>query len=130
MYLYNFKLKKNMLTLLKEIFTWWNRQTFGTRINTFIFGKLVGTDHLGNKYYTDRNGRRWVIYKNEIEATTIPQEWYSWIHFTKNQIENINKLDKYHWQKEHQSNKTGTDRAYNPEKNKNAIKKKYTTWKK
>ena len=130
MYLYNFKLKKNMLTLLKEIFTWWNRQTFGTRINTFIFGKLVGTDHLGNKYYTDRNGRRWVIYKNEIEATTIPQEWYSWIHFTKNQIENINKFDKYHWQKEHQSNKTGTDRAYNPEKNKNAIKKKYTTWKK
>ena len=130
MYLYNFKLKKNMLNLLKEIFTWWNRQTFGTRVNTFIFGKLVGTDHLGNKYYTDRNGRRWVIYKNEIEATTIPQEWYSWIHFTKNQIENINKLDKYHWQKEHQSNKTGTDRAYNPEKNKNAIKKKYTTWKK
>ena len=130
MYLYNFKLKKNMLNLLKEIFTWWNRQTFGTRVNTFIFGKLVGTDHLGNKYYTDRNGRRWVIYKNEIEATTIPQEWYSWIHFTKNQIENINKLDKYHWQKEHQSNNTGTDRAYNPEKNKNAIKKKYTTWKK
>ena len=119
-----------MLNLLKEIFTWWNRQTFGTRVNTFIFGKLVGTDHLGNKYYTDRNGRRWVIYKNEIEATTIPQEWYSWIHFTKNQIENINKLDKYHWQKEHQSNKTGTDKAYNPEKNKNAIKKKYTTWKK
>ena len=45
-----------MLTIFKEIFIWWNRQTLGTRINTLIFGKLVGTDQLGNKYYTDKNG--------------------------------------------------------------------------
>ena len=119
-----------MLTLIKEIFTWWNRQTLGTRINTLIFGKLVGTDQFGNKYYTNKTGRRWVIYNNEIDASKIPQEWYSWIHFTKNQIENTNKLTKYSWQKEHQSNATGTERAYNPEKNKDAIKKKYSTWKK
>lgn len=119
-----------MLTLIKEIFTWWNRQTIGTRINTLIFGKLVGTDRFGNKYYTDKSGRRWVIYKSLTEATSIPQEWYSWIHFTKNQIENTNSLKKYHWQKEHTPNNTGTSKAYTPNKNNNANKKKYNTWKK
>ena len=39
-----------MLTLLKEIFTWWNQQTLGTRLQIFFFGNLVGKDHLGNKY--------------------------------------------------------------------------------
>ncbi len=115
MYLYNLKLKKKMLTIFKEIFIWWNRQTLGTRINTLIFGKLVGTDQLGNKYYTDKNGRRWVIYKNETDASNIPQE--------------LNKFSKYDWQKEHKPNMTGTDKAYHPENNKNATKKKYNTWK-
>ena len=118
-----------MLTIFKEIFIWWNRQTLGTRINTLIFGKLVGKDQLGNKYYTDKNGRRWVIYKNETDASNIPQEWYSWMHFTKNQIEKVNKFSKYDWQKEHKPNMTGTDKAYHPENNKNATKKKYNTWK-
>ena len=27
--------------MIKEIFTWWNKQTFGTRLNTLLFGKLV-----------------------------------------------------------------------------------------
>ena len=122
--------KKFMLTILKEIFTWWNRQTLGTRLYTLLFGKLVGKDNYGNKYYQNKNGSRWVIFKGEIEATEIPQEWYSWIHHTKNKIENTHDLNKYNWQKEHKPNQTGTDRAYNPNKNDNAIKKKYTTWKK
>ena len=36
---------------LKQIFTWWHRQTFGTFLKTIFFGKLVGKDHIGNKYY-------------------------------------------------------------------------------
>ena len=40
-----------MLTFIKEILTWWNRQTLGTRIQTMIYGKLVGKDSAGNKYY-------------------------------------------------------------------------------
>ena len=36
--------------MIKEIFTWWNKQTFGTRLNTILFGKLVGEDTSGNKY--------------------------------------------------------------------------------
>ena len=35
-----------MLTLLQKIFTWWNQDTFGTRIKTILSGKFVGKDFL------------------------------------------------------------------------------------
>tara|TARA_B100000686_G_C16638401_1_gene888607 strand:+ start:10 stop:369 length:360 start_codon:yes stop_codon:yes gene_type:complete len=118
-----------MLTLFKELFIWWNRQTLGTRIQTILFGKLVGEDKFGNKYYESKNGKRWVIYKDEIDASKIPNEWYSWIHFTKNKIENVHEFNKFDWQKPHKPNQTGTGEAYHPSKNKNATKKKYNSWK-
>ena len=118
-----------MLTLLRKIFTWWNQDTFGTRIKTIFFGKLVGEDLFGNKYYESKKGKRWVIYSDEVDASKIPVEWYSWIHFTHNKIENNHELKKYDWQKPHQENLTGTDSAYYPNKNRNAIQKKYKSWK-
>ena len=118
-----------MLTFLKQIFVWWNQQTLGTRIYTLIFGKLKGNDELGNKYYESKNGKRWVIYKGVIDASKIPVEWYSWIHYTNNRIEKNHKFEKYSWQKPHQSNLTGTEKAYYPNKNKNGNKKKYSSWK-
>ena len=119
-----------MLTFLKKIFTWWNRDTFGTRIKTILFGKLIGSDEYGNKYYENKKGKRWVIYANEIDASKIPVEWYSWIHFMPNKIENIHKFEKHNWQKPHQPNLTGTDSAYYPNKNnKDATEKKYKSWK-
>jgi len=45
-----------MLTLFREIFTWWNHQTFGTRLTIFFFGKFVGKDNFGNKYYQTKKG--------------------------------------------------------------------------
>ena len=119
-----------MLTVFKEFFIWWNRQTLGTRIHTLIFGKLIGKDDYGNKYYESKNGKRWVIYSDEIDASKIPVEWYSWIHFTPNKIEKNHELKKYEWQKPHQPNLTGTETAYHPNKNKkDAIEKKYKSWK-
>ena len=119
-----------MLTFLKNIFIWWNRDTFGTRIKTIFLGKFIGSDENGNKYYESKKGKRWVIYANEIDASKIPVEWYSWIHFTPNKIENIHKLEKHDWQKPHQPNLTGTDSAYYPNKNnKDATEKKYKSWK-
>ena len=119
-----------MLTFFKKIFIWWNQDTIGTRIKTILFGKLVGKDHLGNKYYENKKKtKRWVIYYDEIDASKIPVEWYSWIHFTPNKIEKIQDLKKYDWQKPHQQNLTGTEAAYYPNKNKNVIEKKYKTWK-
>jgi len=118
-----------MLTLLKKIFIWWDQETLGTKLKTIFFGKLVGSDSLGNKYYESKLGKRWVIYSGEIDASKIPMEWYSWIHFTNNRIENNHDLEKYDWQKPHLSNQTGTENAYNPNKNNEQIKKKYTSWK-
>ena len=118
-----------MLTLIKEIFTWWNRQTLGTKIQTFFFGKLVGKDSFGNKYYQNKSGKRWMIYKNEVDASKIPNEWYSWIHFINNKIENSHEFKKYSWQKTHQPNRTGTEESYHPNKGNNEIDKKYKSWK-
>ena len=76
-----------------------------------------------------KSGNRWVIYKDEIDASKIPNEWFSWIHFTKNKIENVHEFQKYDWQKPHQPNQTGTENSYHPKKYNNAVKKKYKSWK-
>ena len=36
-----------MLTIFKKIFTWWNVDTFGTRLKTILFGKFAGSDSFG-----------------------------------------------------------------------------------
>tara|TARA_B100000963_G_scaffold172645_1_gene150179 strand:+ start:16898 stop:17257 length:360 start_codon:yes stop_codon:yes gene_type:complete len=118
-----------MLTFFKKIFTWWNRDTFGTRVQTIFFGKLVGKDNFGNKYYESKKGKRWVIYSEEIDASKIPVEWYSWIHYTPNSLQNNQEPNKHAWQKPHQHNLTGTKKAYHPNKNNNETIKKYKTWK-
>ena len=118
-----------MLTLFNKIFTWWNQETLGTKLQTIFFGKFVGLDLHGNKYYESKAGKRWVIYNDEIDASKIPIEWYSWIHFMNNKIENEHNLKKFDWQKPHQSNQTGTKNAYYPNRNNEQIKKKYTSWK-
>ena len=60
-----------MLTNLKKIFIWWNQATLGTKIKTIFFGKLVGTDSYGNKYYESKQGKRWVTYNDEIDASIL-----------------------------------------------------------
>ena len=114
----------------RQIFTWWHKQTFGTFLKTFFYGKFVGEDLYGNRYYKSKNDQRWVVYKNNIEATKITSEWYLWIHHTVNEVPN-NQKKKYLWQKEHLQNQTGTANAYKPNKisRLNNLKKKYETWK-
>ena len=118
-----------MLTLLKKIFIWWDQETLGTKIKTIFFGKLVGTDQFGNKYYESKDGKRWIIYEGEIDASKIPVEWYSWMHFTSNRINKDYQIKKYEWQKPHKPNMTGTESAYYPNKNIDVTKKKYRSWK-
>ena len=120
------------MSFLKQIFTWWYRQTFGTFVYTLFAGKFVGEDEFGNKYYSNLKGtKRWVIYKNSVESSKIPPNWHSWIHFQR-----INKpatnTYTFPWQKQHEENLTGTKRAYKPDgsmlhdSKKNM--KKYETW--
>ena len=113
---------------LKIFFTWWNRQTFGTFLKTLFFGKYVGTDEFGNKYYKNKKDERWVIYSGDVEATKITSEWFLWMHHTIDKIPEKNI--KHPWQKTHQENKTGTKESYKPVKIiQNTNKKKYETWK-
>ena len=114
---------------LKIFFTWWNRQTFGTFLKTLFFGKYVGKDEFGNKYYKDKSDKRWVIYHKNIEATKITSDWFLWMHHTIDKIPNDNEK-KFDWQKKHLENKTGSPDAYKPIKiKKNSQLKKYETWK-
>jgi NADH:ubiquinone oxidoreductase subunit len=122
-----------VINFLKQIFTWWHRQTIETFLYTLFFGKFVGSDHFGNKYYTSKKGKRWVVYKGLIESTQIPSEWHLWIHFIKNKIPSKDNINKYEWQKKHEENLTGTNKAYKPQgslsSDKKNIIKKYETWK-
>tara|TARA_B100002049_G_C15866014_1_gene285420 strand:+ start:138 stop:497 length:360 start_codon:yes stop_codon:yes gene_type:complete len=118
-----------MLTFFKQVFVWWNQQTLGTRIQTIFFGKFVGKDSFGNKYYENKSGKRWVIYNGEVDASKISDEWYSWMHFIKNRIEKSTNFKKYKWQKDHLPNQTGTNKSYHPNKRNNEISKKYKSWK-
>ena len=114
---------------LKFFFTWWHMQTFGTFLKTLFFGRYVGSDEYGNKYYKNKNDERWVVYSGEIEATKITSDWFLWMHHTIDKVPNKN--NKHAWQKKHQENKTGTIDSYKPIKiTKNLDKKKYETWKK
>ena len=92
----------------------------GTIIYTFFRGYYVGSDNFENKYYSNKKdfsllkAKRWVIFKGAVEATKIPPHWHAWLHkITRDPPINYNH--KYHWQKDHIVNKTGTDEAYYPD---------------
>ena len=61
--------------MFKIIFSWWNRQTFGTFLNTLIFGINVGNDEQ-NKYYRNKSDKIGNLPKDVID-TPCP---HSWIH--------------------------------------------------
>ena len=113
----------------KQIFTWWHKQTLGTFLKTLFFGKYVGKDQYGNRYYKSKNDERWVVYKTNVEASKITSDWFLWLHQPLDKIPD-NKENKYTWQKKHLENQTGTSNSFKPVKiKKNDIKKKYDTWK-
>lgn len=81
----------------------------------------MGEDMLGNKYYAAKprpgyyRDRRWVMYKGEPDASTIPPEWHGWLHHQTDDFPS-NETESYRrpWQKPHQANMTGTTQAYRP----------------
>ena len=118
--------------MLKEIFTWWNGQTLGTRLWTYFYGIAAGVDSQGNKYFHNKKDtKRWVIYAQEVESTYVNPEWNNWLRFTSKA--KASEKEKYEWQKNHLSNQTGTVNAYDPENiNSNESSKKrdddYIRW--
>ena len=114
--------------------------SLGTVLYTYLYGKFVGRDESNNKYYCnsknfeDLKAKRWVIFKGDIEASKIPPHWHAWLHKSIN-TPPLNYKHKYSWQKNHEANMTGTDKAYYPDthplsKNykSDALKSEYESW--
>jgi NADH:ubiquinone oxidoreductase subunit len=107
--------------LFSEIFAWWGGNTWGTRLFTWRKGQLVGEDEFGNRYYVQKSGvgplgvpARWVTYTKLSEPSQIPPEWHGWLHHTVDTPPSEERYQPRHWQKRHQTNLTGTARAYRP----------------
>ena len=117
--------------MIMEIFTWWNKQTIGTRIWSYFNGVSVGKDEFGNRYFSNKKDtKRWVIYGGQVEATTVNPEWNNWLRFTS--IKKPENIKSHDWQLEHKPNQSGTAKAYSPQSifNNSADKKKndYEKW--
>ena len=92
---------------------------FGTWLFTLLFGRLVGRDAFGNRYYEERRARRglrrrrrWVAYARAVEASMVPPEWHAWLHYTTE--EPLSDLPRRPWQLPHRPNLTGTPYSYRP----------------
>jgi NADH:ubiquinone oxidoreductase subunit len=108
---------------LTEFFTWWNGQTFGTRLHTWRHGEFVGTDEHGNKYYRTKGGaidpgigfqRRWVIYNGPAELSRVPPGWRGWLANTYPYAPSEENYAAREWEKPGLENMTGTPLAYRP----------------
>ncbi len=111
------------MDFLKQLFTWWNGQTMGTRLLTWRKGERVGEDAFGNVYYRTRGGvkdkalgfeRRWVIYKGEAEGSKVPPGWHGWMHHRTDTPPTEDSYQPREWQVGHKPNMTGTSEAYRP----------------
>ena len=89
-------------------------------LKTCFGGKRTGVDQYGNVYYTGKprggttHDRRWVMYKEEAEASLIPPEWHGWLHYQTDVVPESTSEYRKPWQKPHQPNLTATDHAYFP----------------
>ncbi|MEM8740410.1 MAG: NADH:ubiquinone oxidoreductase subunit NDUFA12 [Pseudomonadota bacterium] len=103
------------MSLLSQLFTWWNGQTLGTRLFTMRHGEKVGEDEAGNCFYQTANGaRRWVIYNGVSEASRVSPDWHGWLHYTYDEPPSKAPLKRKSWERPHKPNLTGTEGAYRP----------------
>ena len=91
----------------------------GTWLFTKLNGRQVGSDAAGNIYYEGKrprpgsaDKRRWVAYAGAPEASTVPPEWHSWLHYTT--AAPLPDTGRKVWQKPHIANLTGTPGSYRP----------------
>jgi len=115
--------------ILKQIFTWWDGATIGTRLWAARVGaEHVGTDASGNRYYRARpkgsgantgsyTGRekRWVVYNGPNDASRVPAEWHGWLHGTYDEVPESHLPPPKVWEAEYTPNATGTAAAHVPQ---------------
>ncbi len=104
-----------ILSELNQLLTWWNGQTFGTRVFTARKGVRVGEDEQGNRFYqTADDKRRWVVYNGYADASRVSPDWHGWLHHTFDEAPSETPLARQGWEKDHKPNLTGTGGAYHP----------------
>lgn len=91
--------------------------------------KLISVDKFGNSYYQQEK-QRWVVYNGTDEPSKIPPQYYLWLHYS---IDKLEEKQRYKWERDRISNLTGTKLAYLPDghilKSPFALEKKdYTAW--
>ena len=88
----------------------------GTLIYSFLFGKKVGQDKNGNKFYINKynSKKKWVIYNKLVDPTSLMVVWQIWLTNKKKDLP-IELNSKNHiWQKERKPNYSGTKKSYHP----------------
>lgn len=91
-----------------------------TVLYTWFKGELVGMDTFANRYFRSKGAklnnreRRWVLYKGDNDASSVPPEWHAWLHHTCAAPLTEKAVVARSWQKEHQPNMTGTAASYLP----------------
>ena len=104
------------MSFIKMLFSWWNSATLGTLWTTWRTGTLVGADAFGNRYYQNADAtRRWVIYNGTVEPSRVPADWHGWLHHTFAEPPTKAPFKTRSWERPHQPNLTGTERAWRPE---------------
>ncbi|MBX9726195.1 MAG: NADH:ubiquinone oxidoreductase subunit NDUFA12 [Rickettsiales bacterium] len=93
--------------------------TIGTKLHTWMYGKFVGRDVFGNRYFESKRAskgekkRRWVMYHGMAEASKVPATWHGWLHYTLDAP--LPEAKQYNWLKAHLPNLTGTTGRYLPQ---------------
>ena len=99
----------------KNLFTWWEGPTTGTRLFSWMKGNKVGEDSLGNVYLQTKSGdRRWVMYNGSNDVSRVPPEWYSWLTRQIDEVPDKALPPAPKFLKPATANLTGTPQAYRP----------------
>ena len=84
-------------------------------IYTWRKGVLIGSDDNGNLFYeSKKTNRRWVIFNNYVEASSVSSDWHGWLHHTVCKAPTNERKDREIWEKPHRENRTGSNLAYHP----------------
>ncbi len=102
---------------------------FGTLIYSFLFGEKVGQDIKGNKFFINRGkkNKKWVLFKSKVDPTQLSVEWHQWLTDLDKFDVPKTSLKNYKWQKDRDSNRTGTKKAYHPKSSNEKIKTENST---
>ncbi|RWS26218.1 putative NADH dehydrogenase [ubiquinone] 1 alpha subcomplex subunit 12-like protein [Leptotrombidium deliense] len=92
------------------------------RMDVLKWGKLVGEDKYGNKYYQNNYfpyaKNRWVVYNEkcfwDYDGSQVPAEWHNWLHYMTDDTPTEKPRVQYDWMMDHTENMSGTSSQYVP----------------